>query len=1181
MSDYSIRPNQKTQIMSKLMSNLMSHEQSSIFVDIAKNNKSNSATHNIPIFMIDVSGSTEDQMYYSDGKKYRIVDYEFILVNQISQKEGYTKSNIICWSSNAKTYLDIDPQDIDILDTIKIESHKISSGTHILSGFKQLMDIPYDQGKITDLYILTDGELGDSKSDFEKSLRKLSLSHNDNLNIKIIAVEKGKKDYTTNNCEVGNILFRYIRECKMVRLVSSFSIYNTLHTEFINFSNPKVPEGYAPYIDIINNITQMFKISDFTTFMKYVDMILNDIEKDKIFRFTHSISLPIYHCTKHLTIQERMGIVEIFSSMYKRFANDTIIEKDKTINIYEQARELLISEVNNHISGMSTTFTESKKQKHIKIENTNLDLMENVKKSITHDFINTQKCHSFLIRHNTPMTIIFDHNVELTSLTLDKAKYNYSSTQIYNNQESYTIPLIFELGNGDDKRNSCIQWVRILYSRILGVSPSNPYIWLYLASDALFIDTHTNADNSNEAKQLVYQNYVSYINAFMNEEITGTDQTRIQRIMKDNKISIQHHILQGLSSYSGIKLKPFSLFALIVYKFVLPHFPKTNQDMIKNFTKAINSFCLYHLVDDLDKRIINDSNDSNDEMKTKYDDVINMDHNTIIQTLMTKISNTKNMIHKIYDCQTADSAIIPKHNITDTNIECPQRYVKLTDSDTDKCNLCGSTIQINIIKKSDTKILEEIFDNIHHNENTKSMVIDDSKFINLGLLDGSDDSGNLISPDNFGTNNEYMKCDNIMIVDPLSSSKLRIKTQEEFIRSVELKYPYIKELDMNNVVLAGGFVRSILLKQEMKDFDFFMYGLENDIAYTDRFNKLLIDLMNNILSHYAKQGIRVKFGMFFKPMFNVFEVICYEDPTNHIDSDFTLENFHSYKYRSLKRYVDPDADNHVRSKNKPNDKFYFEDGDTHGIRMKHRIQIVMCKFKTKEDVLKSFDLYPSKVLYDGNRVHFTDKSLLAYQYMVNEIRLLGGSCLFKHRINKYFKYGFSIVFPPNKRDWMKKNHDNDYTQQDTSYSGTNENRGPLFFKVRKIYDNVIVISHNSNIEKMLERNQQLEEEAKNAGDGLYISTLFCSFVSILRYIDINNIDYSFPQFNIVKNSQNEILECEKITMQHIGISKEEDKNIITFKTRKLQVSFIEKFNTLYTTYGWYEQFYKSVILSDY
>jgi hypothetical protein len=368
-------------------------------------------------------------------------------------------------------------------------------------------------------------------------------------------------------------------------------------------------------------------------------------------------------------------------------------------------------------------------------------------------------------------------------------------------------------------------------------------------------------------------------------------------------------------------------------------------------------------------------------------------------------------------------------------------------------------------------------------------------------------------------------------------------------------------------------------------------------------------------------------------MFNVFEMICFVDPSNHFNQDFTLENFHDYDFLSLRKYrektnnnknvtiddseeEDDDDDenddeenddnkvnenklgNNNKKKDK-NDKYYFEDNDDHGIRMKHRFQIILCKYENMFDVVKNFDMFPSKVVFDGKRVYFTNKSLKSYQYMINEINIDGGTDMVKHRINKYFKYGFSMIMPPNTRKWMDKNYDNNFKYEnphyDPNYRGINENRGPISLEVRKMIDNIIIISHNSSIEKFLERSEELETKANENSKGLYISPLFCSFVSILRYVDINKINYALPQFKEIKfendqksdvktenksetksETKSENLQIDLITIDDLPIKKSK----LSFKIGEVDIEFKDNY-AKYASRDWYEHLYKSMILKNY
>ncbi|VBB18249.1 hypothetical protein YASMINEVIRUS_712 [Yasminevirus sp. GU-2018] len=1336
----------KTKISTEKVSN--DHVVESIFTELKCDVKQNT-----PIFFVDVSGSTESRLYTKGEKQIQVMDYEFILVKKISQKMGFNNCHLICWSTKAKLYRNVNPLDLKRLREIKKEIKSIVSGTHMMSGFSLIENdmLSDENDKITDLIILTDGEIDDSKKTIHEKITELSGK---SANIRIIAVERGKKDYLNENCQVGNKLFGYIRDGGMTRMVSRFSIFNSLRKEFVNFSNPRVPDGYAPFG---NN--QMFKKSDFRKFMMYVDDELrkmaenltpvtvvvskgkskkydsddesedvdddNDIDitsdtssnksiksitkqgamygvttKNDVLRFTHSITLPIYHCTKNMSYGEQMAVIDIFSGMYKRFPEG--------YDLYQDARKLLIDEINNHIQGRATTFTDSKRKQHLRIENTNMDLMNDVRSSIqgpapddkliTSFLIRSTKGHNFVVRCSPKST--------LADIDLDKVTYRNSCIVV----GKYKVPLMFAPGSSPSNIQSAIQMCRLYYARTLNISPSNPNIWYYLAVDymllKLSIKSHTEQKIKDALSDTVLQ-YQTLITAFLEEEVHSVGRRFIDVVCYNKKLKIEYKVLKNAVKYSGLQINPLSLFMLIVDTFIVDKFDK-KVDM-EEFSNGVINMCSKQIGIDLNIDV-----DENELLKAKPLTLV-FPSNTVSGSGDTSDSkNYRSSLKQLaesllshaekskpttlcFDIVTSDIYTVQSHKFTELDIVCPSRTLPNVPDTVENypCTVCGQLLSISVSPKTTNKDLKKIEKHFEKvvlcDGDLLPNIVNSILFTDLGMMDGETGDDTLFAPETFKTKDEFVKFKNITIVDPISSSKMRINTQEEFMRMVRAKFPFIADLDMSNVALAGGFVRSILLRQEMKDFDFFFHSLETEEEFKNRLDKLVVDLTNNVRRYHAQFGRNVKFGMFFKPMFNVLEMICFEDPSDHINENFTLENFHAYKYRSLRRYNgdvkklrDPivvvktekenqpadasdedsdqednnmigndddensdnnsndsdsdDSDNSSDSDNDENsyrkrskvkrDTYYFEDGDEHGIRMRHRFQFVLCKYRTKNDVIKTFDMFPSKVLFDGEKVYFTEKSLRAYRYMINEIRLDGGSTLFKHRLSKYFKYGFSIVFPPNDRDWKGKNHSNNYNLKDAKYQGLDENKGPLSFKIRKMYDNIIIVSHNSNIEKMLERNEQLENSAKEDGQGLYISSLFCSFVSVLRYIDINGIDYVFPQLpkidfrdsglsnNLNANSKksrhigtktttklsskvekdtqpdNMIENAESDDEQQTPINKTDVDDItidnmpfttsgIKFKNRTLNVGFVDKCDALYSNRKWYKEFYTSMLLTDF
>lgn len=242
--------------------------------------------------------------------------------------------------------------------------------------------------------------------------------------------------------------------------------------------------------------------------------------------------------------------------------------------------------------------------------------------------------------------------------------------------------------------------------------------------------------------------------------------------------------------------------------------------------------------------------------------------------------------------------------------------------------------------------------------------------------------------------------------------------------------------------------------------------------------------------------------------------------------------------------------------------YKFEDNDKRGIKMVHRFQFILCKYDSIEHILKSFDMYPSMVAFDSDQVYFTEKSLQAYQHMINVVEISKGNELYKHRLNKYFRYGFQIVLPRTDRDWKSKNfgYKNKYIKCDAK-DRNNENKIPLSFDVNKANNNVIYVKHGSSYKFRTDIIEMLEEKQLRKNRALYVSYDFCSFVSFLRYVSINNIGYVFPQAT----------EGDDIKLPFEGETFKSSNNDV--------IKFIERLDNFYDDGSWFKQFYESIILN--
>lgn len=1077
--------------------------------------------NDIPIVLIDVSGST----YCDFTNKITVKDYEFSLAKEICHNLKYDRIHLITWSTNAKLYENIP---ITVLKTIN-SSTKSAGGTELVCGLDKIKPEFFNDNKSTEIFVFTDGEITDNKKKIREALQNIALN---NVQLNIIAVETNNKNYFNSNVSIGNALYKVINDSNLSRLLNKFSVYNTLEIEFINMYNPIVKEGFIPFGN------QMFHMSDLDKFIEFINTQISEIQSKnpdneqldgEMLQMVQKLSITIHHLIKNTSYQYQMQMTELFCNIFSN------------AKYYAQVRNILHNEINNQASGKISTFSELRKAKYLDIENININLMENVHKAITVNYPVPVPYHcSFMLTDNgNNRYIIKTYDRPLSNIKLGLITYNNSSIEI----GTCKFPVAFDFSNLNGANASALQWLKFVYSYRLNISMTNEYLYYYVLCDAFVANIE------------IYNKYADLI---LNDLKYNSQLTILRDIVMNNKISIPYYVIKDATERSKLNIKPLTLHYLVVNKFIIPKMSPLASDKLRNdkFKESLREYCLK----DIEIDLCGECNDIDNALHSKYNNlvkIIDLNDNDIIIAKQHKYKNlTINCsLDKVVD-----------YNINNTNNENMQ-YV---------CELCKSCVEC--IKIERNTVFNELCNLVNH------CFFDDNNHIHLGELTGKIDDYDLIVPDTFKSAYESFTVDNIIIIDPISNARLKINSQTEFKEYVKSKYPFLTDINMDNVALCGGFVRSILLKQQMKDFDFFFHGLNSDQEYVNRVETLTSDIINSL----KKVDDKLKFAMFYKPMFNVLEIICYEDPTDHIKDDFTLDFFDKYKFRSMKdfngkkyddvtRYLPPEYEHGhetksvatedkydggvIDRKTKIDKKYYFEDGDRHGIKMRYRFQLIMCKYNTISDIFKSFDMFPSMLAYDNNKVYFTKKSLQAMQFMINEINVNGGNDLIKHRISKYFKYGFAIVFPPTNRNWFNSDYDNNYKQDKLNYKGTNENVGPLTFKVRTVLNNCIYINHNSHLENQLERNEQLEREANLNGTSLYTSNLFCSFVSVLRYAKINDINYAFPVGDQVYN----IFEG----------------NNIKLKNGSTELKFIECQTSIYKTTEWYPIFANSIIFNNY
>jgi hypothetical protein len=181
-------------------------------------------------------------------------------------------------------------------------------------------------------------------------------------------------------------------------------------------------------------------------------------------------------------------------------------------------------------------------------------------------------------------------------------------------------------------------------------------------------------------------------------------------------------------------------------------------------------------------------------------------------------------------------------------------------------------------------------------------------------------------------------------------SKLLVET--DIVCNLYNKYDFLRNLDMKNILVAGGAVSNAITNHYSRysDIDMFVYGV-ND---TYEANKVVSRIMNHLASY----------------------------------KEYDCNEF----------FMTP---NHVTITIKKSDNWYSE----------LKIQIIFRLYQTKSEILHGFDLGSSAVGFDGKNILFTTLSKFSYEYDCNIVDNTRRSTTYERRLIKYFRRGFMVIMP--------------------------------------------------------------------------------------------------------------------------------------------------------------------------
>lgn len=1092
----------------------------------------NVACDKTPIVLIDNSGSTANYL-----KDNNILQNEIIKMKSIMEQKNITEIYLMFWDDNK---ILVNGHNLTNINSIVNTDYKPCGGTNLAQALNAIPDSWYNNKEVCDIYVFTDGEIGDRPIvSIQKTLSKSRMY--------IITVESSFVNYNNGDCNAGNRMFGLIRDNNLTGQVKRFISYNEYHFDqpFISLNNPDVPHGYVPFMD------KIFKMTNMNHFMIYIDNLIANTEDNHILKLTHELSLTVSHIIKNKPAQIQRQTINLFCNLFAHTKE------------YEVIRNILLDEVDNHIKGKATTFQSYKRNRGKVFENAQLSLYEDVKQNISN--VPNKNYASFILdtEENTNIIIKTSNKNIKDRIIIGNRVFNNSGYNI----NKYNVPILpLDIKLDHDKYDQCVrQWIRANYAKKFNVNVASDLVLYYFLADAMRVFI---SDVSEELKK----SYRDLVYLMLDRKRFGTDITEYVYLQSN----APEAVVGNTSKINYILYKTMKFVGLINQDVKIIENDEQNNILDDLIIKPLTFWYGFILLFG-DETLINTQyifcEPSLTQDKITKDNLIQFMKTHLKKITEIDCSDIYNYDYTCYitldDTENDGGYIIPPHRVS-KNIVCSPNmvlsengYNSLQSHNNNKCPICYTELELGTYKKVPPKHITEKEEFERTNKAVPQInepYYDTNNFDIVNITEDIYIENNipeLVLMDECNFSSVAYTINSPHLQEALGTRTVEVRTQDEFNKSVYFKYPFLKEVNFDNIVLAGGFCRSILLRQKMKDFDFFVYqdDTEDPNAHMKTFTRLLTEVQIAIKKQYPN----IKFLTMYKHLFNVYEVVCVVDPNGFFKDGFTLDNFDKYKFKSLHHYdkdtiIDPETGKVYRKKKYSkveltedeinelikNRDFsnYFEDGDITGVQMKYRLQFILTKNKSIKHIFENFDIYPSCVAFDGKHTYFTNKSEQAYKYMINVVNERNYSTLFDHRLSKYFTYGFTIVLPELNIDSIRKKQVFDI--------------GKNAFNIIHVIGQSVMVETNSHLLSQLSSIEALEKKNLKEGKSLYKSSLFCSLVSLLRYVKINNISY--------------LLTNEPVSLNH------EDK--IKFRETEEQIKFIDFIDSRIANNDYYGKFRK-------
>ena len=860
----------------------------------------------IPIVLIDKSGSTSSRLYSGKSIYNTFID---IIIKHI-----FTDYRAIFWCTKYKLV----QETIRVNNTQKIfenMENECGGSTDVSVAFN-VLPVEWIQ-ECENIYILTDGDINRDKYDFANQIKQLINKYN-NINIHIISLENNKKEYSNEKYDAGNKIYQMIRNNKLTWCVRRFISYNNFYkveqgNYYTNLDNPIAIEGYVPYDG------KYFLVNRLSEFLVYINKILT---KDTVNKIIYNLSFTIHHLVKSKPSKLMNNIVDMFCEL---------IVVNQHLE-YNTVREILVSQIESHQKGMTGTFQDYIENRTKLFEKANKYIMNDCMKSIS-------PCNQVSYVSIPYMTLdnhwhIFESNKCTGSVKIRDNEYINAGLK----NAGYCLPMFPKNIVQTLMTNQCMrQWIRTVFSHIFSKTVNSDII-LY---KFLTVVLHIHLSELDESIKLMYRNLALIM---LDRKRFSTKKKEMEHLLDGNppmpvldNFEKMNEILTECSIMFGVK--PFT-FWYAVCKIL-------NHDKLCVTQKI---FCK----EDMDQDNVNDDNiipiiREKCKFSIKYHRIDRDDYEYYCYISLDDTSKSggwkipEHLIGGIQICS-------PKYVISD------ESYNELKKNNQICCPICHSNINdfVWVNPKCDVKqeniefIGGKLFRDTHELITKNDLQFRDHKLIEMNDLD--------FELGGYKINVPYLTTE-------MNPHMMVCKTRENFIINVNKSCgDFLCKINMDNVCVAGGFCKSMILNQDVKDIDLFLYGSNDPNFLINRMKLLLNDIMKILGGHYM---------IMHKKNNNVFEMIRYTMCGEDIK------------------------------------------------KVSHKIQIILTINEDISKIFSDFDLDSSRVAFNGKHVYFDQSSFLSFKYMINVVDENKYTDTFDHRLKKYFDLGFSVVVPDLNMDKIK------------------------------------------------------------------------------------------------------------------------------------------------------------------